>query len=131
MRDEVLDEQILKEVDSVDWHNVSEADAAGFGLAVGFFRDSNHLCQLRRAAMGAALGGVLSMSVLASFGLLMGASAGFILGLIIVHQLVRTTILWWKSRQAFKMHGEIEQQAIQAARELASKHPAKEEEVAA
>lgn len=121
-----VDEQILKEVDNVDWHSVSEPEAASFGLSIGFFRDSNHACQLRKAALGTALGGMLSTSVLAILALLMGAGPAFALCLVLVHQLLRSAVLSWRSHQAKKQHAEIQQQAIATARRLAERYPARD-----
>lgn len=126
-----VDETIMKEVDSVDWHSVPEAEAASFGLAVGFFRDSNHVCQLRRAAAGTALGSIISMAVMTILAVLMRADAVFILCLILIHQSIRAGVLGWRSRQAMKEHRAIELQAIETARSLAERYPLRDANVAA
>lgn len=131
-KDEVtsVDAAVMKELDSVDWHSVPEAEAARFGLAVGFFRDSNHACQLRRTALGTALGSVLSMTVLTILAMLLGADAQFILPLLLVHQAIRCFVLFWRSRQATKEHTEIERQAVETARSLAERYPTNNTSVA-
>lgn len=125
-----VDQTILKEVDAVNWSTVSEADAASFGLAVGFFRDSNRVCQLRRTAWGTAVGGVVSSSVLAILALALGAGPWFALNLVMVHQTIRAAVLWWRSRQALKQRAAIEQQALEVAKDLAQRYPAQDAEAA-
>jgi len=113
-----IDEKIIKHVDRVDWRRVSEADAAAFGLAVSFFRDSFQSWKLCRASWGTAVGGVLSTAVLAFACLAAGLGPAFALALVITHQVVRTTILWWRTRQAQKIVMETEQQAVDSAKQL-------------
>lgn len=118
-----VDERIMKEVDAVDWKKVSEKEAASFGLAVGFFRDSVQAWKQLRTAWGTCVGSVITMSVLALICILAGTGPGFALALIITHQAVRAAVLWWKARQAQRVVEETERQAVNTATELAAMYP--------
>lgn len=126
-----IDDEILKELDSVDWHAVSQPDAASFGLSIGFFRDSNEACRLRKTALGTALGGVISTSVLAIVALLLGAGPWFALNLVMVHQVIRAAVLWWRARQTQKEREVIRQQAVDTAKRLVERYPLKDNVAAA
>lgn len=115
-----------EELESIDWNVVPEREAKSCNLAVNFFKESYLTFQLRRTALGTALGGVLSMTVLAILAVVFGANPWFVLSLIIVHQALRTVVLAWRSYQARRQHVEIEQQAILTTRMLAERYPAKD-----
>ena len=122
-------EILLKEVENVNWEAVPSFEVDSANLAIDFFKESDLTRQLRQVALGTALGGVLSTSVLAILALLMGASVQFTLGLILVHQALRAGILWWHSRKATSQYVEIEKQTISTAERLAKQYPV--EDVAA
>ena len=113
-----IDAKIIKQLNGVNWHEVSEADAASFGLSVGFFRDAQHAWKLHRAACGCAAGGVISSAVLALVCLYAGMTPSFTLALVLIHQVVRTIVLWFRARQAQKVVAETQQQAVDTATNL-------------
>ena len=119
-----IDDKIMKEVSSVDWHRVTAGDASRFGLAVGFFRDAVTAWKQHQAAWFCAVGGVISSAVLASACLIAGTGPTFALQLILTHQVLRTLLLWWKARTAQKFVIETEKHAIDSAQSLTQAYPA-------
>lgn len=116
---ERLNKKLTKELDNIEWHDVPEADAKSFC----FFRDSLAVHKLRRTAWETAIRGALTSIVLAAICLLIGSGPGFALGLIIVHQVLRTLVLWRNVRKSEQEIVTLEQQVIVLARELVSVHP--------
>jgi hypothetical protein len=119
------DDMIAKETDNIDWHAVSEAEGASFGLALGIHRDALHVYEKRYVAWGTVVGGVISMAVLSLVALLAGAGPAFALKLVIVTQVVRALWLLWKTYHCGKDVLGLGQQAIDFAHELAQRHPLK------
>jgi len=120
-----VDALMMDEAARVDWHKLTEAEAAGFGLAMGLYRDVSHSHQYRRMAWGTATGGVISMSVLVGACLLFGSGPWFALSVVIGTQALRALWLYWKAHQARQDVRFMEQQALQVIRELAAAHPSK------
>lgn len=118
-----IDRRIAGEVANVDWHTVSEAEGASFGLALGLYRDVLHSYEKRRVAWGTATGGVISLTAMCLLGLAVHAPPLFILTLIIVTQTARALWLFYKTRQSAGDVGLLEQQAVDSARLLADAHP--------
>lgn len=94
-----------------------------FNLALEFLENAERDLELRRSAFGTALGSVISSSVLVILALLMGASVHFALGLVLVHQSLRTAVLWWHSHKALTQYAEIEKQTTNTAEHLAKQYP--------
>src|SRR5579875_3124364 len=91
-----IDALMTDEGARVDWHQVTEAEASGFGLALALYRDVVHTYQNRRTAWGTATGGVISMAVLALACILVGAGPWFALSVILGTQAIRALWLYLK-----------------------------------
>lgn len=120
-----IDAQIMDELTGIDWHSVSEREAAEFGVALGSYRDKVHACDTRRAAYWAMAGGCLSMLIVGLVVLLMGLKASDALGAVAVTQTARTLWLGWKKRQAEREVRLVEDRAVQLASDISQAHPAK------
>ena len=120
---DIVDSLIMQETSKVDWHQVPGNVAAGFGLSVGLFRDSVNVKQQRRIAWGTTIGGIVSMSVLAVTCMVTGTSGWFAVGLILIHQSLRSAFLFWKMKQSEKDMEELQEQAIDYAKHLAETYP--------
>jgi len=120
-----IDALMTDEVSRVDWNQVSEDEAVGFGLALSFYRDTAHAHRERRIAWGTAAGSVISMVALTLACLVAHRSPWFALGLVAVTQGLRASWLYWKAFQAAQDVRVMESQAVAVARELAAAHPAK------
>lgn len=118
-----FDDRLEAEASKVNWHKVTEAETASFGLALGICRDArtDH-CQ-RRIAWGTATGGVISASVLALCCLFLNVGTGFTVSVIIASQAARVLWLYLKAHRASRDIGVFEQQTIDVAKELATLHP--------
>jgi len=118
-----VDARVVDEASKVDWHSVSEAEASSFGLALGLYRDVVHTHEKRRVAWGTAVGGNISMCVLAIACLVCGTSPWFALAVVAATQTCRALWLYLKVHQSARDVRALEQQAIDVARELACLHP--------
>ena len=121
-----IDHEMAEAAAQVDWHKVTEAEAASFGLAVSFYREVVQAWLLRRAQWGTAVGGVISMAVLSIVCMLCHTSGWFALMVIIGSQVVRALWLYLKSYRAARVCGQFEQQCIDVVGELAQLHPYQE-----
>jgi hypothetical protein len=122
--DTALDAGLINESAKIDWHSVSEAEASSFGLALGLYRDVAHTCEKRRVAWGTAVGGVISMSVIAISCLLIGTGPWFAISVVVCSQLVRALWLYLKAYQSSRDVRMLGDQALDVVKELATIHPA-------
>jgi hypothetical protein len=118
-----IDDAIVEEVGKVNWHLVTESDAARFGLALGLFRDSVHAYQLRRTAFTTTFGGVIGIATMAIIFAAFGVSPAAAIAGITGAQLGRACHMWWKARQAKKHANEMQHQVTDAAKHLAAQYP--------
>ena len=123
-----VDALMMDEASRVNWHALSEGEAASFGLAMGLLRDVSHTHQQRRVAWGTATGGVISMTVLALACLVFGSGPWFALSVVIGTQAIRALVLYWRTHQASRDVKFVEQQALEVIRELAAAHPAQRQD---
>jgi hypothetical protein len=123
---DLVDARIMDETSTVDWHAVSESEAASFGLSLGLYRDQVHVYEKRRVAWGTGTGSVLSISAMAAVAMLTHAGGWFAVSLIIFTQAFRAGWLYWKMRQSEKDIKLVQDSAIDNARHLAGLHPAKQ-----
>ena len=121
--DIAVDARIVDETAKVDWDSVTTPEASGFGLCLGLYRDVIHTYEKRRVAWNTALGGVLSISVMALVCFFWGLGPGTALTAIVGSQLGRTLWLYWKAHQSLRDVQDLEAQAIDYAKDLAKNHP--------
>jgi hypothetical protein len=121
-----VDDNVASEATNIDWHMVTEAEAASFGLALGLYRDIQQVYEKRRVAWGTALGGVVSMCVLILTAHFVGAGPRFALSIVVASQTIRVLWLWWKAQQSKQDVKALETQALELAHELSQQHPVRQ-----
>jgi hypothetical protein len=118
-----IDSRLDEAAAGIDWHAVSQEEAARFGLSLGLYRDVLQAHQKRYVAYGTAAGGVISMTVLVTAAQLVGASPLFGLAIVVTSQTFRAFWLWWKAKQSGRDADALGWDAVFTARNLALDHP--------
>jgi hypothetical protein len=118
-----IDARMVDETSQVDWHQVTEAEGSSFGLALGLYRDALHSYEKRRIAWGTAVGSVVSLSVLFIVASFAGLDKTWTAAIILGSQFLRSALLFRNTQNSFRVLREQERGALEAARELASRHP--------
>jgi hypothetical protein len=122
---EVYDSVVLDTMAKVDWHAVTEGEAASFGLALGLYREQAEVHQNRHVAWGTSAGGVISMSVLTCVCLtVIGANPAITLAAVIAAQVIRAGWLYHKVVAAGTDVRALRDQVIDVTKRIAELHPA-------
>ena len=120
---DLADARLVDETSKVNWHAVTEGEAAAFGLALSMYRDQVHVQDMRRAAMQNSFGTLISASVLSVLFLLAGVNPFVALGVIIASMTARTCLLVWANKETQSDVQVFEDQALECADNLAKLHP--------
>lgn len=113
-----VDDKISKEVNSVDWHKVPEADITRFALAVGHYRDSVNNWARSRAACEAVISNATAVFVVSVVCKLMGVNPVFTLGVVILNVVIHAAILLWRERYYHNFVKGSEEHALAIAKSL-------------
>lgn len=118
-----IDARVVDETSQVDWQHVTEAEGSSFGLTLGLYRDALHSYEKRRVAWGTAVGSVVSLSVLFLVASFAGLDKTWTAAIILGSQFLRSTLLFRNAQNCSRVVVERERCALDAARELATRHP--------
>lgn len=103
-----VDQLPVKELNEVDWEQLTEQQAAGFGLSLGLFNDAMEQLALARAAFLARASGTVVASLVGVIALTWTSGAAAVVGMVVA-LVVGTAGAWWGTRRARKAVGEAQQ----------------------
>ena len=89
----------LEKMNDVDWHKVTEAQAAGFGLTLAFFNDAVEQRAVIRAALFARISSLVTAG-LVGVTVLSWATPGAAVAGIVAALSVSTLATWWGLHKA-------------------------------
>ena len=110
----------LDKVDNVDWHKVTEQQAAGFSLTLSFFNDAVEERAVIRAALMARVSSLVTAG-LVGVALLSWATPGAAIAGIVTALSVGTLATWWglhkANRNVARTLAAVDAEAVQLPRE--------------
>lgn len=118
-----VDALLVDKMAAVDWHALSEEEAAKFGLRLGFYRDQYHVLEQRDVAWKTMAMSTLSMAIIALSLSFLKVGAQYILIAVIFTQMARMGVLCHKMMVARRNVKSYEADVVEEAQGLADAHP--------